>query len=125
MRTRAAAALAAATCAASLGAASAFGHTGVESSSPKSGAVLARTPARVTITFAGPVLRVGTITATRNGQGNLVKRAYRSPRAASRVVVELKRPGPRKQAGAYRVIWRVTGSDGHVVRGVIGFRVRP
>jgi copper transport protein len=124
MTLRTAAALTAASCVAALGATSALGHSGVESSSPRSGAVLERTPAQVTITFAGPVARVGTITATRNGRGHLVKRAYLSPRNASRVVVELKRPGPKKQPGAYRVSWRVTGSDGHAVRGVIGFRVR-
>ncbi len=124
MRTRAAAALAAATCVASLGAATALGHTGVESSTPRSGAVLQRTPAKMTIVFEAPVARVGRVTATRNGDGNLVKRAYVSPRDAARVIVELKRPGPRKRAGAYRVSWRVTGADGHGVSGVIGYRVR-
>ena len=118
------AALAAASCVAAAGAATALGHTGAVSSTPRSGSVLAHTPARVTIVFAGPVARVGTVRATRNGEGNLVKRKYVSPRDASRVVVELKRPGPRKQPGAYRVVWRVTGPDGHPVSGVVGFRVR-
>jgi methionine-rich copper-binding protein CopC len=124
MRTRAAAALAAATFCAALAAGTALGHTGVESSTPRSGAVLERPPARATIVFAGPLARVGRVTATRNGEGNLVKRAYLSPRDASRVVVELKRPGPRRRAGAYRVVWRVTGGDGHSLSGVIGYRVR-
>jgi methionine-rich copper-binding protein CopC len=109
---------------AGLAPAAALGHTGVESSTPRSGAVLERTPARVTITFEGPLARVGRVTATRNGDGNLVKRARLSPRDASRLVVELKRPGPKKRAGAYRVVWRVTGGDGHTIRGVIGYRVR-
>jgi methionine-rich copper-binding protein CopC len=116
------AALAAASCVAAAGAATALGHTGAVSSAPRSGSVLAHTPARVTIVFAGPVARVGTVRATRNGKENLVKRKFVSPRNAS--VVELKRPGPRKQAGAYRVVWRVTGPDGHPVSGVVGFRVR-
>ncbi len=118
------AALAAASCVAAAGAATALGHTGVESSTPRSGSVLARTPARVTIVFTGPVVRVGRVRATRNGEGNLVKRKYVSSANASRVVVELKRPGPKKQAGAYRIVWRVTGTDGHAVSGVVGYRVR-
>ena len=125
MRPHITAALAAASCVAALGATTALGHSGVESSSPRSGAVLERSPVRVTITFSGPVARLGTTTATRNGEGNLVRSARISPGDASRVVVALKRPGPRKQAGTYRVSWRVTGSDGHAVRGVIAFRVSP
>lgn len=121
---RIAAPLAAASCIAALGAAAALGHSGVESSTPRAGAVLARSPATVTIRFSGPVARIGTVRATRNGDGDLVKSARISPRDATRVVVRLKRPGPRKQAGSYRVAWRVTGADGHAVSGVIPFRVR-
>jgi methionine-rich copper-binding protein CopC len=124
MTTRVAAALAAASLVGSLGAATALGHSELESSTPRNGAVLARTPARVTLTFHGVVVRLGRITATRNRADDLVRSAVISPRNASRVVIRLKRPGPRKQPGAYRVSWRVTGADGHVVSGAIGFRVR-
>ena len=124
MRLRIAAALAAASCMAALGAATALGHSTVRSSSPKAGAVLARSPATMTISFGDPIGRLGTFTATRNGEGNLVKSVRISPRNARRAVVSLKRPGPRKQHGTYRVNWRITGDDGHAVKGVISFRVR-
>jgi len=124
MRLRIAAALAAASCMAAFGAATALGHDEIESTSPKSGAVLARTPALVVLAFEEPIGRLGAVTATRNGQGNLVKSARTAPRDASRVVVRLKRPGPKKQAGTYRVNWRITSDDGHAVRGVVTFRVK-
>ena len=124
MTRRFAAALAAASCVTALGAATAHGHSGLESSTPKAGAVLARTPATVTIRFSGPIVRLGAMAATRNGVGGLMKSARISPTDATKIVVTLKRPGPRKQAGSYRVSWRVSGADGHAVSGVIPFRVR-
>jgi methionine-rich copper-binding protein CopC len=78
----------------------------------------------VTIGFSDQIVRLGRFVATRNGDGDLVKSARISPRDATRVVVSLKRPGPKKQNGTYRVIWRVTGVDGHTVNGVVAFRVK-
>lgn len=119
------AALAAATCLASLGAGTALAHTDVESSTPRDGAVLARTPATATVTFGEPMQRVSRITVSRNGQGNLVKSARLSPRDASVATVTLKRPGPKKQPGTYRLRWEVVGADGHALTGTITYRVRP
>jgi methionine-rich copper-binding protein CopC len=124
MGARAVAALAAATCCLGLGAATALGHDEIESSRPRGGAVLARTPATVTLIFAEPIGRLGRVTATRNGQGDLVKSARTAPRDAAVVVVRLKRPGPKKQAGTYTVRWRIISDDGHPVSGVVTFRVR-
>jgi copper resistance protein C len=122
--TRAVAALAAAGCVASLGAAAALGHSEVESSTPEAGATLARTPATVTLRYDDPIQRIRTITVTRNGQQNLAKASRTAPRNARTIVVTLKGPGPKKQNGTYRVIWRVTGVDGHTVNGVVAFRVK-
>jgi copper resistance protein C len=122
--TRAVAALAAAGCVASLGAAAALGHSEVESSSPRSGATLARTPATVTLRYDDPIQRIRAITVRRNGGPDLATSSRISPRDARRVTVTLKRPGPKKQNGTYRVRWRVTGVDGHTVTGVVAFRVK-
>ena len=123
-RGRAVVALAAAGCLASLGAATALGHSEVESSTPKNGARLARTPATVTLRYDDPIQRIRAITVTRNGRQNLARSSRIGARDARTVVVILKRPGPRNQNGTYRVNWRVTGADGHTVNGVVSFRVR-
>ena len=118
------AAVAVAACLAAFGAATALAHDELKSSSPKSGATLARTPAAVTLTFEEPIGKLGAVTATRNGQGGLLKSARTLPTNAAKVVVRLKRPGPKKQAGTYRVSWRITSDDGHPVSGVVTFRVK-
>jgi methionine-rich copper-binding protein CopC len=120
----AAAAVAAVACVAAFGAATALAHDELKSTSPRTGATLARTPAAVTLTFEEPIGKLGKVTATRNGQGDLVKSARTMPRNAAKVVVTLKRPGPKKQAGTYRVGWRITSDDGHPVSGVVTFRVK-
>lgn len=108
-----------------LGAASgATAHSGLETTSPRQGAVLNRPPAAATLTFSAPLGRVGTVRVMRNGRGNLVRRARLHPRDAARVVVALRRPGRRAWAGRYRIVWRVTAADGHIMRGVVAYRVR-
>jgi methionine-rich copper-binding protein CopC len=100
-------------------------HTHVISSSPREGARLARVPAVIAVTFGDPIGRLGTMTVTRNGAGDLVRSARIAPRDRSTALIFIKRPGPRKRAGTYRLVWRVTGADGHRVAGTIAFRVRP
>ena len=122
--TRAVAALAAAGCVASLGAATALGHSEVESSTPKDGARLARTPATVTLRYDDPIQRIRDDPVTRNGRQNLARSSRIAARDARTIVVSLKRPGAKNQNGTYRVNWRVTGVDGHTVNGVVSFRVK-
>ncbi|WP_217913134.1 copper resistance CopC family protein [Miltoncostaea marina] len=128
MRVRATVALAAGAALAALAAPAAVtqatAHTGLEASTPRHGATVARVPATVTLTFAGPLTRVDAVRVTRDGRGDLVRRARLDPRDARRVVVSLTRPGRRAQAARYRVVWRVRGADGHALRGVVAFRVR-
>ena len=103
----------------------ALGHSEVTSSSPAQGAEVKRFPTRMTVSFDDPIGRLGVMTVTRNGAGNLVKSARIAPTNARTALITLKRPGPTKRAGLYRLTWRVTGPDGHAVSGVIVFRVRP
>ncbi len=117
-----AAALAAAICL-GVGATTALAHTEVTSSSPPDGATLSRLPAKVVLTFAEPIQRVRLVVVKRNGRGNLAKTVAQDPRDARRVLVTLKRPGLKWQAGRYRVNWLITATDGDAVNGVVAFRV--
>lgn len=103
----------------------ALGHSDVTASSPAHGSTLTRVPARMTVTFGDAIGRLGSMTVTRNGSGNLVKATRTSPTNARTAVITLTRPGPKKQAGLYRLTWRIVGADGHRLTGVIAFRVRP
>ena len=117
-----AAALAAALCL-GVGATTALAHTGVGSSSPRDGATLSRLPARVVLTFAEPISQVRHVVVRRNGKGSFAKTFAQDPRDARRVLVTLKRPGLKWQAGRYRVNWLITATDGDPVNGVVAFRV--
>jgi methionine-rich copper-binding protein CopC len=105
-------------------AAPALGHAELRATSPADGATLSGLPKRVTATYGEPMGRVTGARATRNRTGNLVKSARLSPGDARKVVITLKRPGPRSQNGTYRVAWSVIGADGHPQSGLITFRVR-
>ena len=105
------------------GATTALAHTEIASSSPRDGATLSRLPAKVVLTFEQPIQAVRTVVVKRNGKGNLRKRAVQDPRNARRVLVTLRRPGLKWQAGRYRVNWRITATDGDPVAGVVAFRV--
>jgi copper resistance protein C len=115
---------AAAALVAAVAAAPAYAHSEAVASSPRHGSTLTRVPAQMTVTFGEPIGRLGTMRVTRNRAGDLVRSARIAPGNARRAVITLKRPGPRKQAGLYRLTWRVTSADGHPVSGVVVFRVR-
>jgi methionine-rich copper-binding protein CopC len=69
------------------------------------------------------MVRAKSAKATRNRKGNLVKGVGLAKGDARKVVITLKRPGPKSQPGTYRVAWAVTGGDGHTVSGLVTFRV--
>lgn len=104
------------------GAASA--HTSVASTSPAHGSTVAKLPRTATITFSGPMVRVGAVKVTRNGRGNVARAAKLAPGNARRIVVTLKTVRPKAQRAVYRIVWNATGPDGHAQRGVVAFRVR-
>ncbi len=122
--TRAVAALAAAGCVASLGAATALGHGESRVEHPEG-----RGAARAHAGDGDAALRRPDPAhpddpVTRNGRQDLARSSRIAARDARTVVVSLKRPGPKNQNGTYRVNWRVTGVDGHTVNGVVSFRVK-
>ena len=124
MSARILAATLAVTACAAIGAGVAIAHDEVESTSPAKGAVLAKLPAKVSMTLGEAVGRLDSVTVTRNGRGNLVASSRIDPAKAARVVATLKRPGARWWPGTYRVTWKVTGADGHRQTLTAGFRVK-
>lgn len=99
----------------------ALAHTGVESSSPKAGAVLAKAPAKVTVTFAEEI-RSGKL-SVRNASGKPVSKGPggKDPANVRRLRVALERG---LGAGRYTVRWSVTAADGDDQAGVFRFSVR-
>jgi len=98
----------------------AMAHSGVQSTSPKSGAVVASLPANVTITFAGRLLRVTRVQVLDAKGVDHAASARLDPRNAARVVVRTRSPLP----GNYKVLWKVQSEDGHSEAGAFTFRAR-
>lgn len=97
----------------------ALGHTEIVKRSPAKGAVLAHLPAKVTLTFAEPLLRVDDVQVLR-GSKDCATRVRLNPKNARQVIVTTR--GDRE--GRHRVVWSVTGPDGHTVAGRYTFFVR-
>lgn len=102
----------------------ALAHTELRTSSPTARATVKKLPASVTLTFSGTLGKAGAAKVTRNRKGNLVKAVRLARTDARRLVITLRRPGPKAQNGTYRVAWNVTSVDGHPQRGLLVFRVR-
>lgn len=83
---------------------------------PASGAVVARAPRQVTLTFAQPVLGIGSA-ATLTGPAGLITTG--PPRAVDNTLTVPVPPG--SPAGPYEVFWRTTSTDGHPVSGRLRF----
>jgi methionine-rich copper-binding protein CopC len=98
----------------------AMAHSGIVSTTPKSGSVVRALPANVTLTFGGRLLRVTSVKVL-DGKGvDHAVSARLNPRNAAMVVVRTSRP----VAGSYKVLWKVQSEDGHSEAGTFGFRVR-
>lgn len=102
--------------ASALTAPTASAHNVLESTDPAAGAVLARVPATVTLTFDQPALGVGSEVVITGPHGQV---QAGGPRLIDRTVAEDITSGA--PAGQYRVLWRVTSADGHPVSGQFTF----
>lgn len=98
----------------------AMAHSGLRSTSPKAGSVVAALPASVTITFQGRLLRVTSVKVIDRKGVDHAASARLDPRNAARVVVRTRNPVP----GSYAVTWKVQAEDGHSEAGTFGFRAR-
>lgn len=95
-------------------------HSGVQSTSPRAGAVVKALPATITITFGDRLIGVTGVRVIDARGVNHTASARLDPRNAARVVVRTTAP----VAGAYRVMWTVRSEDGHSASGTFGFRAR-
>lgn len=100
-------------------AAPALAHSDVATTSPRDGAVLAASPARVVVTY-GEVLGAVTTARVAVGGRDLAARPRLDARDARRLVVPLTGAA----TGVHRVSWEVVGADGHPLSGEIAFRVQ-
>lgn len=99
-------------------AASAGAHTALRSSSPAPGAVVAKVPRTVTLTFSGRVARLlGARIVDRTGANVAVGARMDGPR---RVVITAE----GRTSGVHTVTYRVVVSDGDVQAGRYSFTVR-
>lgn len=104
-----------------LGAATAFAHTKVKSTSPAAGKTAKTSVDRVTVTFSGP-LRRGTVRVAGPGAKVVsVGTGGRDPRNINRLLVPLK--GSLK-AGSYKASWTILAADGHDQKGSFTFRLK-
>jgi methionine-rich copper-binding protein CopC len=100
--------------------AAASAHATLIRSDPPASTSLARSPLAVTLDFDDTVLVGPGVAAVRNGGGSVLAG---SARASGRVeTIPLR---PNLQNGVYTVRWSVISDDGHLIQGVVPFRVGP
>lgn len=104
--------------AALLGASPAAAHAGLLSSNPASRAELETMPPEVRLTFNEPMNRPSYVTVT-SPDGTVVAEGEGAVDGAD-VVQQVDDP---RQAGTYRVDYRVISADGHPVEGALEFDV--
>lgn len=98
-------------------AAGALAHSKLGASIPADGAVLAKMPKEIVLTFSKR-LRLTRVRITRDGGKAVDLKAAKS--FHTRFAIPMKGAGN----GAYRVEWRGLAADGHAMRGAFSFRVR-
>lgn len=97
----------------------ALAHSGVKSTSPADGSVLAKPPATVSITFTSQILS-GSITVKKAGTVVSTGANGIDPRNVARLRVRLK---TGLGNGVYNVAWTAKAPDGHRQTGSFSFRV--
>jgi copper transport protein len=101
------------------GAATAFAHAELHDASPTKGAVVKHLPAKMTLNFAEPPLRIVSLKVM-NGAVNHTVSAKFNPRNAKQIVVTTR--GDAK--GLYKVAFRLVADDGDQQVGAYTFRVQ-
>ena len=97
----------------------AFAHSKLNATAPADGAVLARAPAQIVLTFAKR-LRLTRVRMTHGGGPALDLDLGGQKSFRTRFAVPLAGKG----RGIYRIEWRGLAADGHVMRGGFSFRVK-
>jgi copper transport protein len=97
----------------------ALAHASLVRTSPADGAVLARSPASIRLTFDDTIRAGPGIAAIRNGAGSVLRGAAHIALGKT-LVVPLERHLPD---GDYSVRWAIVSDDGHLESGVLVFGV--
>ncbi|RSK47927.1 copper resistance CopC family protein [Bacillus canaveralius] len=96
----------------------AFAHTGLESSSPADGQVVTENLDEVSLTFESKIEQ-GSTFELKNTTGDVI--------AVDNIIVsENQMTGSLSQTlenGSYQVLWKIVGSDGHLIEGQYSFTV--
>ena len=98
-------------------AAAALAHSKLGTSVPADGAVLARMPAEIVLTFSKR-LRLTRVRMSRDGGRTVELETAKA--FGTRFAIPAKGGGK----GAYRIEWRGLAADGHAMRGAFSFRVK-
>lgn len=93
-------------------------HTGLESSTPNSGQVVMEELNEITLTFAGEIESLSTMTLSREGKDIPLSHVEPNGRQMSGT---LKSP---LENGSYAIRWSIVGKDGHQITGEIPFTVK-
>jgi hypothetical protein len=103
----------------------AFAHADFSSSFPAAGATLELAPTEILIVFTSALAEGGHSIVVSDARGERVDRSdtRRDTRDTARrsLITSLQDSLP---SGSYTVVWRNTGSDGHVLEGSFQFSVR-
>jgi copper resistance protein C len=91
-------------------AASAAGHTSLQSSTPASGSVLTASPPILELTFLEPARLTSLVLVTRNGERRLKFAPLRS-------AIAFYTSDPRLEPGRNEIHWKALSLDGHVIEG--------
>ena len=108
-----------------LGISSASAHTVLISSNPSKGAIVKSLPAKITLKFADPLLTLGKKVINRVTVIDPSNATITSGDDLTRGAVltdSLKSVAPK--AGVYKVSYRVSAQDGHIVTGAFTFTLQ-
>lgn len=95
----------------------AYGHSVMESSSPKTGSVLEKSPEELVLKFQEPARLTSLVAVSSSGETNLKF----EPEGSAAIFKSLR---PALISGRNEVRWRALSRDGHVIEGTIILTIR-
>lgn len=98
----------------------ALAHVKVTSSNPAAGAIVAKLPATISVTFSTVILKAKSATLTGPGGRNHATGVKLDPNKRTRVLVTTK----NSKSGRYTLALTVVSSDTHIIKGSVSFRVK-
>jgi len=99
-------------------------HLRLVRSEPAADTILATAPATLRFIFSEAPDAKGAAVTMADHAGKAVTLGKAAPDRTDAKLLIVPVPGPLA-AAAYRITWRVLSRDGHVVRGELGFTLRP